>query len=83
MIGTGAAICETGWEASSRPLLPAARLLSDWMPLVVAAALVFAFKHLVSWGGYLLGPLLRTLGMAATFAINVSTLAAAIYVWWP
>ncbi|HTI80490.1 MAG TPA: hypothetical protein VL614_08590 [Acetobacteraceae bacterium] len=53
------------------------------MPLVVAAALVFAFKHLVSWGGYLLGPLLRTLGMAATFAINVSTLAAVIYVWWP
>jgi hypothetical protein len=37
----------------------------------------------VFWGGYLLGPLLRAPGMAATFVINVSTLIAAVYVWWP
>ena len=33
--------------------------------------LVFALARLVFWGGYLLGPLARAPGMAATFAVNV------------
>ncbi len=53
------------------------------MRYVVAAGLVFALARLVFWGGYLLGPLLRAPGMAATFAVNVATLVAAIRVWWP
>jgi hypothetical protein len=51
---------------------------SGWVPLVVA---VFALVRLVFRGSYLLGPLFRAPGIAATFAINVSTVAAAIYVW--
>ena len=39
--------------------------------------------RLVFWGGYLLGPLMRAPGMAATFAVNVATLVTAIWVWWP
>jgi uncharacterized membrane protein YecN with MAPEG domain len=54
-----------------------------WMPFIVSAGLVFGLMRLVFWGGYLLGPLLRAPGMAATFAINVSTLIAAVCVWWP
>ena len=54
-----------------------------WMPYIVSAGLVFGLMRLVFWGGYLLGPLLRAPGMAATFAINVSTLIAAVCVWWP
>jgi uncharacterized membrane protein YecN with MAPEG domain len=54
-----------------------------WMQFVVSAGLVFSLMRLVFWGGYLLGPLLRASGMAATFAINVSTLVAAVCVWWP
>jgi uncharacterized membrane protein YecN with MAPEG domain len=54
-----------------------------WMSMIVAAALVFALMRLAFWGGYLLGPLLRAPGMAATFAINVATMIAAIRVWWP
>jgi hypothetical protein len=56
---------------------------SAWMPMIVAAALVFALMRLVFWGGYLLDPLLRAPGMAATFAINVATTLAAISVWLP
>lgn len=54
-----------------------------WMPFIVSAGLVFGLMRLVFWGGYLLGPLLRAPGMAATFAINVATLIAAVRVWWP
>ena len=54
-----------------------------WMPMVVSAGLVFALMRLVFWGGYLLDPLLRAPGMAATFAVNVATMIAAIGVWWP
>lgn len=61
----------------------AAGLPAGLMPLVVAAGLVFALMRLVFWGGYLLGPLLRAPGMAATFAINMATLIAAVCVWWP
>ena len=53
------------------------------MPGVVALGLVFGVARLVFWGGYLMGPLLRAPGMAATFAVNVATYAAAAWVWWP
>jgi uncharacterized membrane protein YecN with MAPEG domain len=52
-----------------------------WMPFVVAAGLAFALARLVFWGDYLLGPMLRAPGMAASFAINVATLGAAVWVW--
>jgi uncharacterized membrane protein YecN with MAPEG domain len=53
------------------------------MRFVVAAGVVFALARLAFWAGYLVGPMLRAPGMAATFAINVATLIAAIWVWWP
>ncbi|HVC62273.1 MAG TPA: MAPEG family protein [Acetobacteraceae bacterium] len=56
--------------------VPAAR-----MGPVVALAYVFAVARLVFWIGYLAGVRLRAPGMAATFAVNVATLAAAAWVW--
>jgi uncharacterized membrane protein YecN with MAPEG domain len=64
-------------------LAAAAGVSSDGMRFVVAAGVVFAAARLVFWGGYLLGPMMRAPGMAATFAVNVATLVAAIWVWWP
>ena len=64
-------------------LAVAAGVSSDRMRFVVAAGVVFAVARLVFWGGYLLGPMMRAPGMAATFAVNIATLAAAIWVWWP
>jgi uncharacterized membrane protein YecN with MAPEG domain len=61
----------------------AAGAAPGWMRFVVAAGLVFALARLVFWAGYLLGPLTRAPGMAATAVINVGTLVAAIFVWWP
>jgi uncharacterized membrane protein YecN with MAPEG domain len=55
----------------------------SWMAFVVAAGVVFGLARLVFWAGYLLGPLLRAPGMAASFAVNVATVAAALWVWWP
>jgi hypothetical protein len=51
------------------------------MAPVVAAAWTFALARLAFWIGYLAGTLLRAPGMAATFAINVATLAAGAWVW--
>jgi hypothetical protein len=48
------------------------------MPGVVALGVVFAVARLVFWGGYLIGPLLRAPGMAATFAVNVATFVTAV-----
>jgi uncharacterized membrane protein YecN with MAPEG domain len=64
-------------------LAVAAGVSSDRMRFVVAAGVVFAVARLVFWGGYLLGPMMRAPGMAATFAVNIATLVAAIWVWWP
>ncbi len=61
----------------------AAGVTAGRMRFVVAAGVVFALARLAFWAGYLLGPLARAPGMAATFAINVATLVAAIWVWWP
>lgn len=60
----------------------AAGVSSDRMRFVVAAGVVFAVARLVFWAGYILGPMMRAPGMAATFAINIGTLVAAIWVWW-
>jgi hypothetical protein len=51
------------------------------MPKVIALALTFALARLVFWLGYLIAPLLRAPGMAATGAVNLCTLAAACWVW--
>ena len=64
-------------------LAVAARVTPGWMSFVVAAGLVFALARVVFWGGYMLGPIWRAPGMAATLAINLTTLGAAIWVWWP
>jgi len=56
---------------------------ADWMPFVIAAGFVFALARLVFWTGYLVDPLVRSPGMAATFTINCATLSEAIWVWWP
>ena len=61
----------------------AAGVASDWMPFVIAAGLVFALARLIFWVGYLVDPLARSPGMAATFTINGATLIAAIWAWWP
>lgn len=53
------------------------------MAFVIAAGPVFALARLVFWAGYMLGPRLRAPGMAATFAVNVATLIAAAWSWWP
>lgn len=53
------------------------------MPSIVAAGIVFAAARLAFWAGYLLGPLWRAPGMAASCAINVATLVTAIRLWWP
>jgi MAPEG family protein len=52
-----------------------------WMRFVVAAGLTFGLARLVFWAGYLLGPLLRAPGMAASFVVNVATVLAAGFVW--
>lgn len=64
-------------------LAVAAGVSPGWMPFVIAAGLVFGLARLAFWGGYLLGPLNRAPGMAASFAINVATLVTAVYLWWP
>jgi uncharacterized membrane protein YecN with MAPEG domain len=64
-------------------LAVAAGVSPGWMSFVVAAGLVFAAARLVFWAGYMLGPLLRAPGMAATFGVNIGTLLAAVWVWWP
>jgi len=55
---------------------PAAR-----MAPIVALAWVFALARVAFWIGYLAGVRLRSPGMAATVAVNVATLVAAIWVW--
>ena len=56
--------------------VPAAR-----MPDVVALALIFAAARLLFWLGYLIRPMLRAPGMAATFASSTAAVFAAIWVW--
>ena len=55
---------------------PAARL-----PAVLALGIVFALARLLFWIGYLAGSVTRAPGMAASFAVNLATLAAAGWYW--
>lgn len=48
---------------------------------VVALAMVFALARLAFWIGYLAGARRRAPGMAATLAVNLTTLGAAAWVW--
>ena len=51
------------------------------MPQVLALPLVFALARLVFWAGYLVTPMLRGPGMAASFAATLCALVWAIAVW--
>ncbi len=67
--------------------VPALLALAAWvdhahMPGVMALALVFAAARLVFWGGYLVAPLGRAFGMAATLAATAGALGGAAAAWW-
>ncbi len=51
------------------------------MPKVVALGLTFGAARLAFWFGYLIAPILRAPGMAATGTVGLVTLAAALWVW--
>ncbi|OJY64871.1 MAG: hypothetical protein BGP12_03805 [Rhodospirillales bacterium 70-18] len=59
----------------------AAAVPAGQMPAVAAACGVFALARLAFWAGYLLGPLGRAPGMAASFAVVAATLMAAAWKW--
>ncbi len=60
-------------------LLGAASLASGTQtPAVLALAVLFALARLVFWGGYLLHPLARAPGMAATLAATAGALLALV-----
>ena len=52
-----------------------------WLPFVVAAGLAFGLARLVFWAGYLIAPLWRGPGMAASLFASLATLAGAVAVW--
>jgi len=54
--------------------LPTAR-----MPVIGAAAIVFAVARLAFWIGYRIDPLYRAFGFAATFYLNLGLLVAALW----
>ena len=56
--------------------LPGARMAE-----VAALGIVFAAARLVFWLGYLVVPIGRAFGMAATLCASLGTLAAAIWTW--
>lgn len=51
------------------------------MAEVTAAGTVFAAARMLFWLGYLVAPVGRAFGMAATLAATLGTLAAAAWVW--
>ncbi|MSO91477.1 MAG: MAPEG family protein [Acetobacteraceae bacterium] len=59
----------------------AAGVTGSFMPQVIALALVFAAARLVFWLGYLVRPVLRAPGMAASFATVTATLIGAVWAW--
>jgi hypothetical protein len=59
----------------------AAAVSAAQMPAVLAAAVVFALARLVFWAGYLVAPMARAPGMAATMAVVLATLMAAAWKW--
>lgn len=59
----------------------AAAVQAEWLPQVVALALVFALARLVFWVGYLIAPIWRAPGMAASIGVNLAALGWAFAVW--
>ena len=59
----------------------AATVPAGQMPAVSAACAVFAVARLVFWAGYLVAPMARAPGMAATMAVSMATLMAAAWKW--
>jgi hypothetical protein len=72
---------EHGAVFSLALLALAAVASSRTMPQVLALAAVFALARVVFWGGYLIGPLYRAPGMAATAAATGGALGGAAWVW--
>ena len=54
---------------------------SRMMPQVLALAVVFAAARVVFWAGYLIAPMGRAPGMAATAAATAGALGGAIWLW--
>ncbi len=54
---------------------------SAHMPAIEAVGITFALARLVFWGGYLLAPMARAPGMAATLAVTAATWLAAARAW--
>jgi hypothetical protein len=51
------------------------------MPQVLALPVVFAVARCAFWAGYLVAPIGRALGMAATLAVTTGALGGAVWVW--
>lgn len=74
---------------SVEQLLPFAIFLCAWaagaaapaMPGVLALGVVYALARLAFWAGYLLAPILRAPGMAASLAASAAACVAALRVW--
>lgn len=74
---------------SIEQLLPFALFLLTWaagadaaaMPPLLALGAVFALARLAFWIGYLITPILRAPGMAASFAANIAAGAGAFHAW--
>jgi hypothetical protein len=59
----------------------AANAPSRVMPQVLALAVVFAVARLAFWAGYLVAPVGRAPGMAATVAATIGAIGGALWVW--
>ena len=51
------------------------------MPQVLALPAVFVVARCAFWAGYLVAPIGRALGMAATLAVTTAALGGAVWVW--
>jgi hypothetical protein len=54
---------------------------SALMPQVLALPAVFVVARCAFWAGYLVAPIGRALGMAATLAVTTGALGGAVWVW--
>jgi hypothetical protein len=63
-------------------LVLSARAPAAWASLGVALGPVFALARLAFWAGYMVTPVGRAPGMAATIAVNVAALAGAVAALW-
>ena len=51
------------------------------MPQILALPVVFVVARCAFWAGYLVAPVGRALGMAATLAVTTGAVAGAVWVW--